>query len=148
MSIRSLPGHVFMHAFQISRRYQTFTERSSYLTVFGVEAGDDVYLYSGHSDLDNGCLMRFGDWLRDVRHKHSAQFIGRQLAEEIEPVVELVRQSGAKPILYGCLCHDDIKQSMARALGVTYIRCSACGGSEGEVVVRATPGRPRPGPLD
>ena len=107
-----------------------------------------MYLYSGHSDLDNGCLMRFGELLQDVRPRRGAADIGRQLAGEIAPLIDVLRQARANPMLYGCLCHDDIKKAMALELGITYVRCSACGGNEGEVVVRATHGRPRSGPLD
>ena len=142
MSIRGLPGHALMHAYQLTHKYKNSADRAAYLQRFGIEPGDAVWLYLGHTDLDNVSLATYGKSLREVLRIHSLAAIAYTMIAELEPLVAVIRQLGARPLLYGCRCHDELKKLIASRAEFTYMRCSACGGNEGEVIVAA----PEPGP--
>ena len=42
MSIRGLPGHALMHAYQLTHKYKNSADRAAYLQRFGIEPGDAV----------------------------------------------------------------------------------------------------------
>lgn len=137
MSIRGIPGHALMQAFHMAHHCPTPAERLAHLQRFGIEADDEVLLFLGHSDLDNVCCLRYQETLRSALTHATTLEVARTIAAALEPLLGGLRQAGARPVLYGCCCHDEIKQGLATLCGLTYLRCAACGGEEGAVIVRA-----------
>ena len=134
MSLRGLPGHALMHAHQLQYSSTAREDPFTYLRRFGIEAGDAVLCYLGHTDLDTLCCAVYQEPLRAIARRERPEALASMLAHGLNPLLEPLRDLEAEPVLYGCLCHDEIKRHAARALGLRYVRCGACGGTEGEIV--------------
>ncbi len=134
MSLRGLPGHALMHAHQLQYLSTARDDPFTYLRRFGIEAGDSVLCFLGHSDLDTLCSAVYQEPLRAIARREHPEALARMLAHALAPLLEPLRHLEARPVLYGCLCHDEIKRHAARVLRLRYIRCGACGGTEGEIV--------------